>query len=321
MSVFNTVKNISETTTPDEVTSGKFMDDEDRSYDVFIDSRLVSEARVSQHTGDIYVQLDRDSPDAPRSIHICNENRTWVPWQPKNVIDVNLADKTVYPVPCATHGIRYVGTAEDATLATTESSLDVASLAELLATDCGYYAAANKHQKGTKRPVTAVLSSPPRQKRVRVSAKPRGVVATVTSREKERGDETKGAGNAGQRKLKADKGTGQRKGNTEEGKEVMGADAGNGKGKGNAYKGKGKGKVSDDAEKNLGKGKAKEIWGSTGGEEHEIPWESEPIPVPAMSGVSEPTVAGPSKEGNTDVVIDENEEDEMTTRKCEASHL
>ena len=343
MSVFNTIKSVFQTATPDQVASGEFTEDEDRSYEVFIDARPVTEVRISQHPGDIYVQLDRDSHDSPRAIYLCNEEKTWVLWRPDVVINISVIDKALYPIPCATHGVRYVGTAQEASRASREALQDIAVLAELLATDCGYYTTT----KGIKRPVTGVLTSPPNRKRARVPPKPYGMPVPVlkaktsmdngkgdsekgkdegtVDRMKEKGYASKGKRNVNKAKAKADTDKGLGKSDAERGK-------GQGKGKADTEKRKGKGKAIDDEERGKGKGKGKgkekekekekEIWQeSDGNEEHDMNWESGPIldhNVPPTA--SRPTFLGPSMQRDTNVAIDENEEDEMTRRKSEALH-
>ena len=295
MSVFNAVKNVLATIDEDQPERAEFLgDDEDRSYDIFINPQPPTQVRISNYAGDIYVQIDRESPEALCSIHICDEHKAWVQWQPHTIIKVTVLGKTLYPVACPKHGVRYVGTAQHATRISGEAFQDVGHFAEVLATTCGY-PTHNKRLAGAKRPMEMVVTSPPRKKRARIPRKPQVMGKVEQSKNNDNEKEILGRGSEST---------------------LQGIEQDNVKGK---EKGKGKGKAKG---KGKGKGKERETERSerdtSGGDRNDMDWESLPtldtdVPSSTMVVGSEPMLDGASEEVVAGVQATENEGNNVPT--------
>ncbi|KAF8546509.1 hypothetical protein OG21DRAFT_1527783, partial [Imleria badia] len=131
MSIFNSVKNVLATINKDQLKHAEFLgDDKDCSYDIFINPQHPSQLCISNHAGDIYIQLDCESLAALCSIRICDEHKAWVLWKSNAIIKVTVLDKLLYPIPCPKHGVQYVDTAQHTAWLSSKASQDVGDFAK-----------------------------------------------------------------------------------------------------------------------------------------------------------------------------------------------
>lgn len=157
------------------MSSDESEDDENRSYDVFIDCLPPTEARPGRvHRGDVYVELAERSTS--HAIYISTNNNQWASWNPRDLVVVEVLGIPLYATPCGTQGLQYVTSEEEAHGVPAHVPREVSILAELIARDCGYTQFPKGPRASTKRSIVEVVTSPPRRTRARVPPKAEAVI-------------------------------------------------------------------------------------------------------------------------------------------------
>ncbi|KAI6115492.1 hypothetical protein EDD16DRAFT_1708643 [Pisolithus croceorrhizus] len=104
------------------------------SYDVFISTEPAPKGICSSYDGDVHVWLS-DTP-AQHTISIFIQPR-WIVWNPSSALRVRLADAFVYPTPCKSTGMKYVGSETEFLRESKGVPKDAITLAYLIAIDAG----------------------------------------------------------------------------------------------------------------------------------------------------------------------------------------
>lgn len=144
-------------------------DDGNRSYDVFVARQPPSAVLGTTHAGDVYVQLA--SSPTEHAIFIAHGNRKWVPWQPKDMLSVEVLGITLYAVPCKTQGLKYLLMEEDSRQIFADVPSDMSTLAELVAKDCQFPDLIKDATNASIKRAIADVPTSPRRKRARIPEK------------------------------------------------------------------------------------------------------------------------------------------------------